>query len=187
MKKILLFIAMMATALAVFSQIEEAIPPVPSPAKLVNDFTGRALSAADRDKLEQKLVNFDREADVQVAIIIMDSTFGYPSDEYAKALGNKWGVGNQVKNNGIVILITTGGGEGKRGLTIQLGKSYAAYPVDDVLKEIVSEMIPFFKEGKMYEGLDKGTDLIIEAIERLNQMTGSAFKYEYSTELKNAG
>lgn len=188
MKKFFLFI-FMTMALKGFTQIDQVLPAAPKPPRLVNDFTGRALSATDRDKLEQKLVKFDQRADVQMAVVIMDSAYGYSSEVYARALANKWGIGDQQKNNGIIILVTTGGGEGKRDLTIQLGKAYASYPVNDVLNEIIGEMIPLFKEGKMYEGLEKGTDMIMEAIDKLNEMTGSSFQHTslFSIVLNKAG
>lgn len=169
MKKLFLFLFVVMVTLRGFAQIDLAVPAAPDPPALVNDFTRHTLAAADRDKLEQKLLKFDQRADVQIAIVIMDSTYGYSSDEFARALGNKWGIGNKQKNNGIVVLVTTGGGEGKRDLTIQLGKAYAGYPVNDILNEIIGEMIPSFKAGKMYEGLDKGTDMMIEAIDKLSE------------------
>jgi len=189
MKKFFLFICVMMTSLKSFTQLDQALPAIPDPPRLVNDFTGNTLADADREKLEHKLVKFDQRADVQIAVVILDNTHGYASDEFAKALGNKWGIGNKQKNNGIIILVTTGGGEGKRDLTIQLGKAYAGYPVDDILKEIIVEMIPSFKEGKMYEGLDKGTDMIMEAIDKLNEMTGSSSQHAslFSIVLNKAG
>lgn len=189
MKNFFLFLFVMMTALKGFSQVDQAVPAAPDPPRLVNDFTGHTLSATDRDKLEQKLVKFDQRADVQIAVVIMDSTHGYSADEFARALGNKWGVGDKQKNNGIIVLVTTGGGEGKRDLTIQLGKAYAGYPVNDILNEIIGEMIPLFKQAKMYEGLDKGTEMIMEAIDKVNEMTGSSSQHAslFSIVLNKAG
>ena len=60
----------------------------------------------------RKLVAYDDSTSNQAAIVVVESLEGYSVDDYAIALGRKWGVGNKEFNNGVVILISTGGGQG---------------------------------------------------------------------------
>ncbi len=45
--------------------------------------------------LEDKLVAYDDSTSNQIAIVIVDDLKGYSRDEFAIALGRKWGVGGQ--------------------------------------------------------------------------------------------
>ncbi|HEX7847445.1 MAG TPA: TPM domain-containing protein, partial [Chitinophagaceae bacterium] len=84
--------------------------------------------------------------------------------EYATALGRKWGIGNKEFNNGVVILISTGGGDGNRDAYIAVGYGLEGAIPDVTAKYIVEhELIPNFKEGNYYRGLDEATDAVIKA------------------------
>lgn len=146
------------------AQDDKAIPNRPSPPKLVNDFTGKFLTQEQIHALEQKLDAYDDSTSNQVAIIIVESLEGYSADDYAIALGRKWGVGSKEFNNGVVILISTGGGQGNRKAAIQVGYGLEGVITDLTTKSIIdNDIIPNFKEGNYYRGLDIATDDIIKA------------------------
>jgi uncharacterized protein len=85
----------------VFSQ---NIPERPNPPRLVNDFAGM-LKSEEVNMLEQKLVAFDDSTSTQIAIVIVPSLGGYDKADYSQRLGEKWGVGQKGKNNGVLILV----------------------------------------------------------------------------------
>lgn len=150
-------------ALFAHAQIEKAIPEPMQPARLVNDFAG-ILTAEQRDQLEGKLRAYNDSTSNQVAIVIVEDLKGYDASEYAFALGRKWGVGNSNFNNGVVILISTGGGDGNRDAFIATGYGLEGAIPDITAKIIVdSDIIPNFKQGNYYRGLDEATDNIIKA------------------------
>lgn len=162
MKKLLLLISILISAGAI-AQVEKAVPPRPSPPKLVNDFT-KTLTASQVETLERKLVAYDDSTSNQVAVVIVESLGGYDANEYAVALGRKWGVGNKDLNNGVIILISTGGGEGNRDAYIAPGYGLEGAIPDITAKAIVeNELIPNLKAGNYYRALDKTTDAIIKA------------------------
>ncbi|MBI5856061.1 MAG: TPM domain-containing protein [Sphingobacteriales bacterium] len=162
MKKLLLIFSLFFSV-CVSAQVEKVIPARPSPAKLVNDFAG-LLTAYQVADLERKLVAYDDSTSNQVAIVIVKSLEGYEANEYAVALGRKWGVGNKDFNNGVIVLISTGGGEGQRDAYIATGYGLEGAIPDITAKAIVdNELIPNFKEGNYYRGLDEATDAIIKA------------------------
>ncbi len=163
MKRIIGIIALLISFCA-SAQNDNGIPNRPSPPKLVNDFTGKFLTPEQVQALEQKLVAYDDSTSNQVAIVVVENLEGYSADDYAIALGRKWGVGNKEFNNGVVILISTGGGQGNRKVSIQVGYGLEGRVSDLITKAIIDNaIIPNFKEGNYYRGLDKATDDIITA------------------------
>ena len=105
-----------------FAQVEDHVPKRPSPSRLVNDLTeGGFLTNEQQVALEKKLVAFDDSTSNQIAVVIVETLEGYSANEIATALGRAWGVGGKEKNNGVVVLISTGGGDGLRDVYIATG------------------------------------------------------------------
>ncbi|MEQ1676189.1 MAG: TPM domain-containing protein, partial [Chitinophagaceae bacterium] len=164
MKKSLLILLSLILSVCVFAQIEKSIPAKPSPPKLVNDFTGNFLTPSQKEALENKLKVYDDSTSNQFTIVIVPSLDGNEPNEYAVALGRKWGVGNKDFNNGLVILISTGADGEKRKAYIATGYGLEGAIPDVTCKRIVdNEIIPNFKEGNYYRGLDAATDALIKA------------------------
>jgi uncharacterized protein len=165
MKKIL-FIACLLFSISAVAQVDNAVPQRPSPPRLYNDFTkGRNfLTTEQAAYLEGKLVAYNDSTSSQIAIVIVEDLKGYEANEYATALGRKWGVGGQQFNNGVVVLISTGGGDGNRDAYIATGYGLEGAIPDVTAKHILeNELIPDFKEGNYYSGLNKTVDAIIKA------------------------
>ncbi len=164
MKK-LLAILLLFVSVAAFAQVDNDVPSRPNPPKLVNDLTGEFLTASQAQALEQKLVAYDDSTSNQIAIVIVNTLKGHEANEYAVALGRKWGVGNKDFNNGIVILISTGGGDGNRDAYIATGYGLEGAVPDYTAKRMVEdEMIPYLKQEEYYRALDNTTDALIKAI-----------------------
>lgn len=162
MKKLLLICTLFLSFLA-SAQVEEVIPARPSPPKLVNDFVGK-LAPYQVKQLEDKLVAYDDSTSNQIAVVIVESLKGYEANDYAVALGRKWGVGNKDFNNGVIILISTGDGDGNRDAYIAPGYGLEGAIPDVTTKSIVeNELIPNLKAGNFYRALDETTDAIMRA------------------------
>lgn len=162
MRKLLLF-TLLFIAVAGHAQIDEKIPPRPSPPRLVNDMAG-LLTPDQVQGLEQKVVAYNDSTSSQIAIVIVSDLKGYEAAEYAVALGRKWGVGGKEFNNGVVILISTGGGTGNRDAFIATGYGLEGAIPDITARNILDNaIIPNFKAGNYYRGLDKAVDDIIKA------------------------
>lgn len=161
MKKFLTVLCLLLTVV-LFAQ--NNIPNRPNPPRLVNDFTGGTLTPSQQAELENKLKLYDDTTSNQIAIVIVSSLNGMSVEDYALELGRKWGVGNKDFNNGIVVLVSTGGGDGNRDLTIAVGYGLEAAIPDITAKQIIEhEMIPNFKAGDIYSGLNKGVNALILA------------------------
>ena len=165
MKK-LLSIFFLLLAFASSAQVEKAIPARPNPPKLVNDLTGNFLTPDQSAALERKLVAYDDSTSNQVAVVVVDDLKGFSAADYAIALGRAWGVGNKNFDNGIVVLISTGGTAGNRDAFIAVGYGLEGVIPDLTADAIIdNELIPNFRAGNYYRGLDDATDAIIKAAE----------------------
>lgn len=165
MKKLFSILFLLAFTTA-YAQVEKVLPSAPNPPKLVNDLTkDKFLRDFQREELEKKLVAYDDSTSTQIAVIIVDGTQGYPKDEYAVGLGNKWGVwGTNQTKNGVIILISTGKDDGKRTSFIATADGMEGVLPDLTVKAIIdNELIPDLKAGNHFQALDKTTDAIIKA------------------------
>lgn len=164
--KIYLLIAGLFLSVCAWPQVENAVPDPPSPPALYNDFTQgkKFITREQASFLESKLVAYDDSTSSQIAIVIVEDLKNYTANEFATALGRKWGVGGREFSNGIVILISTGGGEGNRDAYIATGYGLEGAIPDITAKRIVeNELIANFREGNFFRGLDETVDAIILA------------------------
>jgi uncharacterized protein len=154
-------IAGLLLLLSVFANAQNAgIPSPPNPPHLVNDFAG-ILSAEGRNALERKLVAIDDSSSTQIAIVTVTSLNGYEISDMATRILETWGVGQKEKNNGIVILVKLKTQDEKGEVFITTGYGLESVVPDAICKRIVeNEIIPSFKTGQFYEGLDKATNTL---------------------------
>ncbi|WP_259071573.1 TPM domain-containing protein [Mucilaginibacter sp. X4EP1] len=125
---------------------------------LVTDYTN-TLSAADQQQLEQKLVAFDDSTSTQIAVVIIKSVGEYDIDDYGQKLGRAWGIGQQGKNNGILILVAAD----DRKVTIQTGYGAEGAVPDVITHQIIqNDIVPHFKQNDYYGGLNAATDNLIK-------------------------
>ncbi len=109
-----LFVSLITTIQVV---AQKGIPERPNPPRLVNYLSKEMpefISAPEAEALEKKLENFARETSNQIVIVIVDDLADYEPAEFAYELGDKWQVGQEKQDNGIVILIKPTGGKGER-------------------------------------------------------------------------
>ena len=134
------------------------VPDVPNPPRLVNDFAG-VFSASQVKMLEDSLVAFDRKTSNQIAIVTMSDLGGMDAAQMATEIGIKWKVGGE-DNNGVVILIkpkNTTRGE----VFIATGYGLEGVLPDATCHLIVNqEMIPYFKEGNYWGGVNAALAVI---------------------------
>ncbi|MCX6287420.1 MAG: TPM domain-containing protein [Bacteroidetes bacterium] len=142
--------------------LAQEIPDRPSPPRLVNDYTG-TLAPDQLAALERKLVAFNDSTSTQIAVIIVKSFNGYDKADFTYRLAEKWGVGQKGKNNGAVILV-------KPKTASETGEAYVAsgYGLEDVIPDAIckriveNEMIPSFRAGDYYGGIDAATTVIMD-------------------------
>ncbi len=158
LRKGLLCLLLVISVFAVRAEHPDTLKPA-SPPRLVNDFAG-ALWSSSVQYLENKLVLFDKATSNQIAIITVHSLNGYAIADYAHQVANRWGIGNKEKDNGVLLLVAVDDQE----VYIAVGNGLEGVITDALCGRIIrNEIVPAFKEGNFYEGLDKGTDALIKA------------------------
>ncbi len=140
----------------------ELFPARPEPAVYFNDFSNW-LNAIEKEQLEQQLRAMNDTTSTQIVVITKPDIGDYDRPSYALELGNRWGVGQKDKDNGIVMLIVTEGSQ--RGVFISTG-----YGLEGSLTDVVSariardEMVPYFRENRYYEGISRGINAVSAAV-----------------------
>ena len=135
----------------------QRFPDQPDPPQLVNDFAD-ALSSSEEERLESKLVAYSDTTSTEIAVILVRTINDEDPNLYAAELGETWGVGRKGKDNGLVFLVAVD----DRQMAIQNGYGLEAVLTDYDTKMIIENyIIPEFKQGDYYGGIDSGTDQII--------------------------
>lgn len=153
-----LWLVLWVIPLITFAQIPER----PNPPKLVNDLAD-ILDAGQEQSLEQILVQFNNETSTQIVVVTVPSLNGYDRADFAYRIGETWGVGQQGKNNGIVMLVKPKVGNERGEVYISVGYGLEGVIPDAVANRQVidNEMIPRFKENDYYGGIVQGATVIM--------------------------
>lgn len=141
--------------------ISQDIPEKPVPPRLVNDFAGM-FTASEAERLEQKLVAFNDSTSTQISIVTVKSLDGYDKADYAQRLAEKWGIGQKGRDNGILILVKPKTADSNGQVQIAQGYGLEGAIPDLTCGEIVdNEILPAFRNGDIYGGLDKATSTLM--------------------------
>ncbi len=157
MKKIFFALLFIWPALIIGSRAQD-IPAPPSPPRLVNDFAN-ALNPGEEEALERKLLQYNDTTSTQFAIVLVNSYGEYDPSEYTFELGNKWGIGQKGKNNGLLITIAVN----DRKYFIATGYGLEGFIPDVVANRIANDYFkPNFRAGNYYQGLDQATTYLAQ-------------------------
>ena len=170
----------------VFSGISQDIPERPNPPRLVNDLAN-VLSDQEKQQLESDLDQFAQSTTTQITVVTIPSLNGNEISDFAFKLGEKWGVGQKDKNNGIVIVFKPKIGNEKGAVFIAVGYGLEGVIPDAVANRNVVDyaMIPRFNENDIYGGLQAG----IKVLEGLasGEFTAKAYQEKTGEKKSNGG
>ncbi len=126
------------------------IPNRPSPARLVNDMAGILNS---NTQLEDSLEAFARTTSNQIVVVTVPDLGDYEPWEFASKLGDKWGVGQEKEDNGIIILIKPKTADSRGRVFIAPGKGLEGVLPDALCNSIISKEIipPLRDENNNYD------------------------------------
>ena len=157
-RKLMLF-AILFCGINIFSQGYK-IPETPKNQTSVYDYIG-LLTPNQKTSLEGKLVRYSDTTSTQIVVVIIPSTEGENINYLAANWGEKWGIGDAKKDNGILLLLA----KNDRKIAIQAGRGTEHLLTDFLAKRIIERIItPEFKKGDYYSGLNKGTDYIFKTL-----------------------
>lgn len=157
MKKLFLFVLALSGMIA-HAQFD--IPKKPSFQTSVYDYAD-VLNPQEEKELENKLVRYSDSTSTQIVVISVEDLKGEDIGILTPKWGHEWGIGQEKEDNGILILLS----KNDRKIWIAPG-----YGVEDRLTagingELIRNIIiPEFKAGSYYTGLDKGADAIFDVL-----------------------
>ena len=164
MKKLLLALLLLAGWPVMAAHFDCSLKPPPERQQdqLLWSYTD-LLTQAEADRINAKLVQFARETSNQILVLIVDTLCDRSESDLAFAVGQGWGIGKKEFDNGVVFLIKPTGGPGQRKVFIATGYGLEGAIPDATCKQIVeNEVIPRFKQGEFYAGIDAGLTTLMK-------------------------
>ena len=150
--------------LSFFSFGQDDIPAAPVPARLYVNLSQELpnfLTPEESALLEQQLVAFAEQTSNQIVVVVVDDLGGYEPWDFATRLGDKWKIGQEKEDNGIVLLIKPTGNKGERKVFIATGRGLEGAIPDYTCNQIVeNELLPNFKNQAFYSGIIGALDIL---------------------------
>jgi len=129
--------------------------------------TGRVVDQADilsssvEGELTRKLKSHEAETTNQVVVVTLPSLQGYPIEDFGYQLGRHWGIGQEGRNNGALLIVAPQ----ERKVRIEVGYGLEGDLTDALAKLIIeNEITPAFRKGSYDKGVGAGVDAILAAI-----------------------
>lgn len=134
--------------------------PVPALTAHVNDLTG-LLTPDRRAALEDRLTRLETETGAQVVLLVLPTTEGEPLETFALRVAEQWKLGRKEVDDGILFLIALQ----DRAMRIEVGYGLEGAMTDIQSKRIIEDIVkPYFREGRMPEGVDAGLSAIEKTV-----------------------
>lgn len=123
--------------------------PSPTNLKYINDYT----NIID-DTYKKEIISIGKELEdktnAQAIIVVINSTDGIPIEEYSNKLFRSWGIGQEDKDNGLLILVAVE----DRQFRVEVGRGLEGSITDALSNRIMQSLAkPEFSEGNYGEGL----------------------------------
>lgn len=148
------------------TRAQTAQSPLPQPTGHVNDYAN-VIDAATKQRLETILENLKRVAQIESAVVTVDTTGGQDIYNYSLAVARGWGIGPKDGDRaGLLLLVAVK----DRKYFTQVSRHLEGDLPDGVLGQIQREkLVPRFKEEKYGQGI---SDTIETYVATLAQSRG---------------
>lgn len=134
---------------------------VPSLKSHVTDLT-ETLSSMEISRLEQQLTDFEAKKGSQIALLIIPTTQPETIEQYSIRVAEVWKLGRKGIDDGVLLLVA----KNDRTLRIETGYGLEGVLPDALARHIIDEIIvPKFRQGHFFGGLQAGVEQIISIIE----------------------
>ena len=138
MKALRIVAALLALAVAAWSADFAALRPE----GYVSDFA-KVIPPERRAELERYCKAVEHATGAQIALVTLPSLDGEPVEDVANLLFRKWGVGPKGKNEGVLLLISTG----ERRTRLEVGYGLEPIIPDGYAGSLLREMRPALRGG----------------------------------------
>ena len=153
---VVLFAIVLSTAPDVSDRWNDIV--LPAPTGYVVD-TNNSLSEETEAALTKRIT--DNKDKAEIAVLTLDSTYPLSIEEYGIKLAEYWKVGDDVKDDGIIVILATK----DRKVRVEVGLGMEGVINDSKAGNIVDTyMLPFLKVSYWNEGMINGVEGIIKAL-----------------------
>ncbi len=131
--------------------------------KLEARVTDRAglLTQEQIGALDTKLRDLETRDSTQVAILIIPSLEGEALEDFSERVATAWRLGQKGRDNGALLFISMK----ERKVRIEVGYGLEATLTDAISRRIIQNVIvPNFREGNYFQGIDAATSAIIQVV-----------------------
>jgi uncharacterized protein len=119
------------------------------------------LDAATRAALTQKLAALEDKTTDQLVVVTLKSLQGTSIEHLGVELGRRWQIGQQGKNNGVLLIVVPS----ERKVRIEVGYGLEASLTDAVTRLIIENaIVPRFRANDYPGGTARGVDDIISVL-----------------------
>jgi uncharacterized protein len=133
---------------------------LPELTERVVDLTG-TLHSNDTAHIVQKLQDFEEKKGSQLVVVILPTSGDEVIEQFAIRLVEKWKIGREAIDDGVLLIIA----KDDRKVRIEVAYGLEGAIPDALAKRIIEEIIvPQFKSGDFYHGIDQGVDAITSLI-----------------------
>lgn len=140
---------------------------VPKLQARVTDLAG-LLSAEQIGALDTKLRDLETSDSAQIAILIIPSLEGEALEDYSERVASAWRLGQKGRDNGALMLLAMK----ERRVRIEVGYGLEAKLTDALSRRIIQdEIVPNFREGDYYQGIDAAATAVIQVVRGSYQPT----------------
>ncbi len=120
------------------------------------------LSADDKRALDIDLEGLERKTTDQLVVVTLPSLQGTSIEDYGYQLGRAWGIGQQGKNNGVLLIVAPN----DRKVRIEVGYGLEGKLTDALTKLIIQNAIlPQFRAGDYAAGIKAGVRDVVDVLE----------------------
>jgi uncharacterized protein len=119
------------------------------------------LTADQRAELTHRLQTHEHNSSNQIVVVTLVSLEGYDIADYGYQLGRHWQIGQQGKDNGVLLIVA----KSERKVRIEVGYGLEGSLTDAIAHQIIqNDITPHFKKGDFYRGIHNAVDRIIATI-----------------------
>jgi uncharacterized protein len=136
----------------------------------------KVLSATFINNLENQLKQHEDTTSNQIAILVIPSLEGEPIEDYTLRVSEKWKLGQQGKDNGVLLFVAIN----DKRVRIEVGYGLEGVLPDALCNQIIrNELAPYFRQNDYEGGIQAAVNAIIAAIAgeyRADQSTSEGSK-----------
>lgn len=114
------------------------------------------LSEEEEARLSDRLARYEERTKHQMVVATTPGLNGISVDDFGTCLGNRWGIGREGHDDGVLILVAPK----EQRMRIATGTGMGKILTDDRALAVVHQMTPRFKQGDYAGGLSTGIDAI---------------------------